>query len=232
MVVFNPLFSDISLDLKEIYRGMGYGDAKPEENIRQYVAEMIARIGEVCEPCFGYEILPVESVGTHDLKIGGRTMVTGSIITPFFRKAESVALFVATAGHRFDEWLHRLRSEGDIMEEFVADAIGSEIAEATARKMSEQLAADEGPKGMKIGNSYSPGYCGWHVNQQQVLFALLPEKPCGVTLNASSLMTPIKSVSGLIAVGPEVESTPYGCALCGRADCYKNRLKQKKQTES
>ena len=231
MEIFEPGFSGISLDLQEIYRGMGYADAEPEEGIRHYVAEMIDRIARVCEPCFGYEIVPVEQVGTRDLTIGGRTIVTGSIITPFFRKAESVALFVATAGRRFDEWLHALKDRGDIMEEFVADAIGSEIAEATARKMSGQLAAEVGPKGMRIGNSYSPGYCGWHVNQQQVLFSLLPAEPCGVTLSASSLMTPIKSVSGLIAVGPDVEMTPYGCALCGRADCYKNRLKQKNRTE-
>lgn len=210
---------------------MGYVDTEPEEGIRRYVAEMIDRIAGVCDPCFGYEIVPVEQIGKRELTLCGRTIVTGSIITPFFRKAESVALFIATAGRRFDNWLHALKEKGDIMEEFVADAIGSEIAEATARKMSEQLAAEVGPKGLRIGNSYSPGYCGWHVNQQQVLFSLLPAEPCGVTLSESSLMTPIKSVSGLIAVGPDVEMTPYGCALCGRADCYKNRLKQKKRTE-
>lgn len=232
MEVFEPGFGGISPDLKEIYRGMGYGDAEPDEGIRRYVAEMLGRIAGVCDPCFGYEIMPVERIGRRDISVGGRTIVTGSVITPFFRKAEYVALFVATAGCRFDGWLHALKADGDIMEEFVADAIGSEIAEATARKMSAQLAGRMAENGMKIGNSYSPGYCGWHVDQQQELFALLPPDPCGVSLSASSLMSPIKSVSGLIAIGPEVEMTPYGCALCGRADCYKNRLKQKNRTES
>ena len=80
----------------------------------------------------------------------------------------------------------------------------------------------------KISNSYSPGYCGWHVTQQKFLFSLLPEQPCGVRLSESSLMSPIKSVSGVIAVGERIVKRKYGCELCGKADCYKNRNKLKK----
>ena len=74
---------------------------------------------------------------------------------------------------------------------------------------------------------YSPGYCGWHVSQQQLLFSMLPPSPCGVRLNDSSLMYPIKSVSGIIAVGSRVKKQKYGCELCGKVDCYKNRNKAK-----
>ena len=92
-----------------------------------------------------------------------------------------------------------------------------------ARRMSGTLAE----KGMRISNSYSPGYCGWPVSDQQQLFELFPPQICGVELNSSSLMSPVKSVSGVIAVGSQVQKMPYGCAICGRKDCYKNRLKQK-----
>lgn len=40
---------------------------------------------------------------------------------------------------------------------------------------------------------------------------------------ASCLMTPIKSVSGIIGLGPEIRKQAYGCKMCGRRDCYKNR---------
>jgi len=52
----------------------------------------------------------------------------------------------------------------------------------------------------------------------------LPEGFCGVRLCESGLMLPIKSVSAVVGIGPEVERRDYGCALCRKADCYKRRL--------
>ena len=47
-------------------------------------------------------------------------------------------------------------------------------------------------------------------------------------MRESYLMSPIKSVSGVIAVGERIVKRKYGCELCGKADCYKNRNKLKK----
>lgn len=53
---------------------------------------------------------------------------------------------------------------------FVADSIGSVIAEKAAdcMELSLQKAIDE--RGWRHTNRFSPGYCGWHVSQQQMLF--------------------------------------------------------------
>ena len=111
------------------------------------------------------------------------------------------------------------------LDEFLADAIGSEIAEATTRALSQRLEQKLAGRGWAISNSYSPGYCGWPVTDQELLFGLFPPGTCGVELNASNLMLPVKSVSGVIAAGPRVRKMPYGCAICGKKDCYKNRMK-------
>jgi hypothetical protein len=49
------------------------------------------------------------------------------------------------------------------------------------------------------------------------------ERPCGVTLTDSSLMLPIKSVSGVIGVGPDVKKMDYTCGLCSFADCFRRK---------
>ena len=64
-----------------------------------------------------------------------------------------------------------------------------------------------------------------------MLGSLLPPAPCGITLTDSSLMLPIKSISGVIAVGTRIEKKPYGCAICGKKDCYKNRLRKKQEKQ-
>ena len=112
--------------------------------------------------------------------------------------------------------------------EFLLDSLGSAIAEAVVREVCSKVESHVLPLGYGVSHPYSPGYCGWHVTQQQLLFSLLPEQPCGVRLSESSLMSPIKSVSGVIAVGERIVKRKYGCELCGKIDCYKNRNKLKK----
>jgi hypothetical protein len=62
---------------------------------------------------------------------------------------------------------------------------------------------------------YSPGYCGWTVRGQKNLFERLGPEQMGVTLNDSCLMTPIKSVSGVLVAGPgEIHSIRPDFAFC------------------
>lgn len=50
---------------------------------------------------------------------------------------------------------------------YIADAIGSVIAEKTADCM--EIALDEyiRDRGWRHTNRFSPGYCGWHVSEQK-----------------------------------------------------------------
>ena len=114
--------------------------------------------------------------------------------------------------------------EGDMVRVFVADAVGSVIAERVADRMQESMAAYVADRGYRHTNRFSPGYCGWHVSEQQRLFSLFPQPaPCGVTLTDSSLMLPIKSVSGVIGIGSNVRYLDYTCGLCDLANCYKRK---------
>lgn len=50
----------------------------------------------------------------------------------------------------------------------------------------------------------------------------------GVRLTDSSLMVPIKSVSGVTGLGREVKKLEYTCGLCNYAKCYKRRKRERK----
>jgi len=116
-----------------------------------------------------------------------------------------------------------LKLSGDILSEFLADAIGSEIVEATVRYVTAKITDYADEKGYGTTKPYSPGYCQWHVREQQSLFSLLPEHPCGIRLNSSCLMHPIKSVSGIVGIGVDVKTAPYGCEICKLKTCYKRK---------
>lgn len=220
-------FEALALDRREIYRTMGSAEYAPDAEMTARVEKTIAEIARTCRPRFGYAIYPVQRVSARRIVAADRAFATGSVIARCLEGSEQAAVFVATSGVEFDRWLHGLQREGDIVRQFVADAVGSEIAEATARAAAACVEEIARRQHLAVSNSYSPGYCGWPVSDQQTLFSLLPPHPCGVRLNDSSLMSPIKSVSGMIGLGRRIRKMPYGCAVCGKKDCYKNRINEK-----
>ena len=208
--------SDISLDISEIYRSMGYPDPDaPPEDMKAIVEGLLERFSPICHPRFHYIESTVEGLSPKGIIMKG---LSG---------AEKYFLFIATAGMEFQEEINRISEEGDIVKVYAADLIGSEIAEATVRECVKEMEADY--PGVGVSNPYSPGYCGWVLSEQREIFSRFGGDTGGVSLNDSCLMYPIKSVSGIVSAGAKVEKREYGCAICGRKDCYKNRLKNIKK---
>jgi hypothetical protein len=90
--------------------------------------------------------------------------------------------------------------------------------------MQARLEADIRKLGQTLTNRYSPGYCQWPVTDQRKLFRLFKGSPCGVILTDSALMNPIKSISGLIGVGANVQYREYQCDLCNIKKCLYQKI--------
>ena len=71
---------------------------------------------------------------------------------------------------------------------------------------------------------YSPGYCGWDISGQKKLFQHLNPVEIGITLNDSFLMSPLKSVSGVLIFGDKeihlFESSFTFCNYCRNQSCH------------
>jgi len=118
--------------------------------------------------------------------------------------AERLALFVATVGGGVGELIRDLFGRNEPALATMLDAVASAAADRLPVLLAERW---PGPGGGGSGDggrvlAYSPGYCGWHVTGQRALFAWLDPAELGVTLNASCLMEPLKSVSGVLVAGP------------------------------
>lgn len=219
-------FDDLDITDSELYVQMGYGNSVPDDDIKHEICMMKQTVAQILRPRFCFV---VANGGTVDkegntLCLEDTTFNVGRIITRQILGAEAFAFFVATAGTAFERLQRQLEEEGDMLRVFIADALGSVIAEKTADIMERWLQVYINARGWRHTNRFSPGYCGWHVREQQMLFRLFPvEEPCGVRLTDSSLMVPIKSVSGVIGLGPNVRKLEYTCGLCDYKKCYKRR---------
>ncbi len=72
---------------------------------------------------------------------------------------------------------------------------------------------------------YSPGYCGMPLTEQTKLFGLFDPENVGVRLSSDCLMRPLKSVSGLIGLGPAEDVKEFGspCDRCELRGCAMRR---------
>lgn len=218
-------YSDLGITPADVYTQMGYGDSTPDDTTIAETAAMLSEVEAVTCPSFCFFVTDgVLDSGNHVLSAMGRRFDIGRIISAQLRGSQRYAFFVATAGEKFEALRKATEDSGDMVKAYIADSIGSVIAEKTADRMESALGQLLAPGGWKHTNRFSPGYCGWHVSGQHDLFAMFPDgKPCGVTLTPSALMLPIKSVSGVIGLGENVRHLDYTCGLCDYKQCYKRR---------
>lgn len=200
----------------DVYEQMGYHATLPDSQTEAETQAVINEVRQWLMARFCYFV--VSHLPDFNM---------GRIIQNQLRGSEAYALFVCTAGTQFESFQQQMMREGDMVRVFIADALGSVIAEKTADCMERHLQESIDKLHWHHTNRFSPGYCGWHVSQQQYLFPLFEGHTCGISLTDSSLMVPIKSVSGVIGLGKDVRHLDYTCGLCDFDKCYKRRQRRK-----
>lgn len=211
-------FSDLHLSLHDVYRQMGYAGVSPSVEVMARTEDLVRRVAAVARPRFAF-VTAYGSLLGHQLVSGDVTLRVGRMVARQLTGSEAFAFFVATAGMEVERLRGSLSSEGDTLGAFIVDAIGSVMAERCADQMEYTLQQSVHKLGWGHTNRFSPGYCHWPVSDQASLFRLLGDAPCGVTLNPQCLMSPVKSVSGVIGLGAGVRRLAYACQLCTMTGC-------------
>jgi hypothetical protein len=144
-----------------------------------------------------------------------------------FPRAERLALFAVTLGKDLSDRIRHLFDTNEPALAYVLDMIASERADRAAMLAAAHFLGRLQKRGLIASTArvlpYSPGYCGWDVTGQRKLFDKLHPEEIGITLNASCLMTPLKSVSGVLTAGsPEIHDFDIDfdfCESCATQEC-------------
>lgn len=218
---FDP--ADIIVPAEQISFILGYRNVPVPDMVAYTIDESLKKYKSLINPRAYFTILNIIHPGKQSISVSGQTLNTGPIISSHLRKSPYAAVFTATIGKDLETLAGKLIRENDYLAGYILDAIASESVEKTCDLMELRLSELAEKEGMSITNRYSPGYCNWHVSEQKLLFSLMPENRCGISLTESSLMIPVKSVSGVVGLGPEVKKTEYNCSFCGLENCYKKK---------
>lgn len=214
---FDP--SDIIIRSDDVLRSLGYADSAIPGYLEKYIDDILAYMPDLLDPRGGFAIFAKVEVKSKSILVEKKKLKTKSIIADPLSGSDSMAIFVCTIGQEVSSWIGTLVKD-DTVKGYIADVSASLVCEKLAKTMHQNIGLYV-KKELKanISNRYSPGYCGWPVADQHVLFSLLPRDFCGISLNEAALMHPIKSVSGIIGIGKELSWKPYPCDKCGSSDC-------------
>jgi hypothetical protein len=218
---FNFKFDELTINHQVIGKVLGYGDGPLPEPFDSYLEVALNDVRDLTDIKATYRVIDELLIDQQNSRLlaSGLEFHVGKTVCKELKGSEKLAFFVCTAGKTISEKSAELLKGEDPVLGYVYDILGSSIAEAASKKMQDLIYEVIKDDGVKMTNRYSPGYCNWSVDDQHKLFSLFEEAPCGITLTPSSLMHPVKSVSGVFGIGREVKYREYPCTICWKKDC-------------
>ena len=181
MMVYTKTYDAPPVDRREILRYAGVRGDAPEiealldECLKEAEGKLTYKV------CYGgFPVSFFDSVDSKDLK-------------KVLEGCSGVILFAATVGIGIDRLIARYASVSPT-KSLLFQAIGAERIEALCDEFNSEFG----------GSRFSPGYGDLPLQFQKEIFKVLDcPKRIGLTLNASMLMSPSKSVTAMIGVKNE-----------------------------
>lgn len=212
---------EVVFDADDVLRAQG-GDPAAIRSRRPAFADLAERaLAEglpLLRPRVSYQRLGVERLTHERLALAGGSVLSGPLVTQHLASASDVAVMVCTVGPDLETRADEVMAE-DMLYGLALDGVGSAAAEALAVAAChyfEQQAADEG---WRASVPINPGMVGWPVGEgQQQVFNILDAADKGVTLTATGMMIPRKSLSMVIGLGADVSDSGSACDYCSMGD--------------
>lgn len=228
---FTFRFEELKITSKDVEDLMGFESENAPEPFPELIQQGLTKAETICKINGGYKLFTDIEINhsTNTLRIENQIFSPTSIVFSHLKKSTSCILFVCTAGKEISDVARKSEINGDLLLGYVLDVIGSITVDKAMDMIEVEVEKEFNQQDLKISDRFSPGYCDWSVAEQQKLFALIPRGFCGITLSDSSLMSPIKSVSGIIGVGKELVKKGYQCNWCNDANCFYGRIKRNKK---
>jgi hypothetical protein len=220
-----PVIRDIPLELKtgEILRREGFrGYARARPKIKAQTEALLAEVrqGGLLAPAASYEIYPIAALEPERITLEGGGIVPGSLLPEMFPKARELAAVVCTIGPDLEQRVTELSRNGEGLSAMILDGIGSAAVDQLSIEVCHGIAEEAPARGYRASSPVGPGMPGLAITEQGNILKLAGAAAIGVSLSASGIMIPRKSVSMVVALGKEMATWSQAevCARCNLRD--------------
>lgn len=199
----------LNIDREEVLRYQGYSKKrvkKPNQNILRITEEEINRGYNLFKPQGIYSLIKIicfTSRGRIDLEDELVFRFSKSLINQS-KGSSHFLVGVITIGDFLEKKVSELFSQGEYPRALALDAVGTVAVEDFSREVRKLARQEVKEQGFKTSRHFSPGYGGWEISQQDIIFRTIPADNIGVRLTKGYMMLPQKSLSWAIGVGKEI----------------------------
>ena len=212
---------------EEVLRYQGYSKKKvkkPNQNILQITKEEINRGYDLFEPQGIYRLIKINSfLSNKEIELeGGHILRFAKSIIKQLKGASHLLVGVVTIGDFLEKKVSELFSQGEYPRALALDAVGTVAVEDFSREVRKLARQEVEEQGFKTSRHFSPGYGGWEVSQQDIIFKSIPADNIGVRLTKGYMMLPQKSLSWAIGAGKEIiipSEEDNNCGNCQHECC-------------
>ena len=188
-------------------------EAETEENAEDVAAvrRMLTEALAVARPKAVYRLALVTERGS-DYVLADGVRLTSALVSRNLEHTRRIVPYVATCGVEAEQW--SAAYDSDPLEQFWADTIKLMLLTAVRTEMLQAIRRDYFPQ-RDLSNMRPGSISAWPLSQQEALFRMMGDVAgtVGVTLTASSLMLPSKSISGFYFSAEEHFETCRYCPL-------------------
>ena len=190
-------------------------------------AAALADARALVQPAAVWDFRPVREVRHQQVVLDDGTRLGGGPFASVVAGATHLVIALCTIGSALSDRVRELQGGRHMLRGLLLDDLGSwavdMVRQGFCRRMEEEAAA----AGLHVSTCLSPGESVWPLQDQGVIFSLVEAARIGVTLSASLVMTPLKSLSLVMGRGPVQKGHEGGsnCDFCAVNDrcVYRNR---------
>jgi hypothetical protein len=215
------------LDAAMVLHFMGYGEAnRVSEPILELVREQMQTLHQFSDQWGTTVEVPITSVTKDAVVLRGDTEDQGGItlkskqLPRILRRCDHVVILLVTAGAEISK-NSKLSQDQDPLAAFILDAMGSAMVVELMKSLTQQVfdAAQLRQYGTTL--RLGPGYTGWHIDDQALLFSHFDRETIPVLLEQNAMMKPQKTLLGLLGLRPNGKQAPEiaPCVLCDLSGC-------------
>jgi hypothetical protein len=222
---------DLVVDADKVLWGQG---ANPEvikkrnPRLADIAQQAVEEGSHLLHPLLLYERIPVIGHKHDSLQLRNGTVLRGSFVRQHLLGSEEITVAVCTVGEELSSYASEV-FQSDPVRGLALDGLASAAAEALAEAACQFFDNTALLEGKSTSMPLNPGMEGWPLERgQEQIFSLIQPEKIGVTLNASGIMLPLKSLSLLIGSGEYLEKSGISCDYCTmRETChYKNQYNE------
>ena len=210
----------LNIDEEEVLRYQGYSKKRvktPNKNILQITEEEINRGYDLFKPRGIYSLIKIScfiSKERINLENELAFRFSKSIIDQL-KGASHLLVGVVTIGGLIEKKVSELFSQGEYPRALALDAVGTVAVEDFSLRVRKLARQEVKEQDFKTSRHFSPGYGGWEVSQQEIIFKSILTDNIGVRLTKGYMMLPQKSLSWAIGAGKEIITPSEEDNNCG-----------------